>query len=88
MPLLMGKFNELMNGVCSKGEQTCAVLSEVLEEKWHPDDFVYEGHFSKSGGLKFAEKVAQIIRRTSSSEAFDSVSQHSSLTSLRGTRLL
>ena len=26
-----------------------------------PDDFVDEGHFSKKGGLKFAELVAQSI---------------------------
>jgi len=78
MPVLMGKFNEKMNGVCSKGEKTCVVLSEVLEEKWQPDDFVDEGHFSKSGGLKIAKKVAQIIRRTSNSEVFDSDSQYSS----------
>jgi hypothetical protein len=41
-----------------------------LEEKWLSGDFIDDGHFSKSGGFKFAEIVAQFIRRGSGSGLF------------------
>ena len=75
MPILMDKFNDHMNGVCSQEEHTCVVLSEVIEEKWLPGDFVDDGHFSKDGGLKFAEIVAQFIRSKSSNQVSGSVNQ-------------
>lgn len=59
MPMLMDRFNSQMNDL---KEDNCMVLNEVLKEKWLPNDFIDEGHFSKSGGIKFAEIIARYIR--------------------------
>jgi lysophospholipase L1-like esterase len=64
MPALMDRFNALMNGVCLPQESDCRVLNDVLREKWEPSDFIDEGHFSRKGGLKFAEIVARYITVT------------------------
>lgn len=63
MPKLMSRFNAYMDDVCQPGEQDCVVLREVLGEKWEPEDFVDNGHFTRSGGAKFAEIIARFIIR-------------------------
>ena len=75
MPTLMDEFNSHMNGLCSQGEQNCVILSGVLQEKWLSDDFVDFGHFSRSGGLKFAEIIAQYIRSEFDSETYEGGTQ-------------
>ncbi len=62
MSKLMGRFNARLNEICDSGERNCAVLGEILAEKWIPEDFVDNGHFSKTGGLKFAAIIARFIR--------------------------
>jgi lysophospholipase L1-like esterase len=62
MPDLLRRFNLIMNQVCGPTESGCAVLKEVLAQKWEPEDFVDWGHFSASGSKKFAELVAARIR--------------------------
>lgn len=62
MPMLMSRFNAHMDGICLRDDRRCAVLHDVLEEKWVSDDFVDNGHFSRSGGAKFSEIIALFIR--------------------------
>jgi hypothetical protein len=83
MPTLMDEFNSHMNGLCSQGEQNCVILSGVLQEKWLSDDFVDFGHFSRSGGLKFAEIIAQYIRSEFDSETYEGGTQRIRLDCVR-----
>jgi lysophospholipase L1-like esterase len=61
MPVLMDRFNGLMKSVCAGDEPSCLFGQEVLAIDWVPDDFVDGGHFSKSGGEKFAEILSRVI---------------------------
>lgn len=61
VPVLMDKFNAYMNGLCPQGKYNCVVFNEILEKNWLPNDFVDDGHFSRSGGLKFSEAIYQSI---------------------------
>jgi hypothetical protein len=61
MPILMERFNSHMEGLCSQRDEKCVVVREVTKEKWSPDDFVDDGHFSKKGGLRFSEIVAKYV---------------------------
>jgi lysophospholipase L1-like esterase len=62
LPGLMERFNSHLQEVCSAGDGQCVVLRDVTKARWHCDDFLDEGHFSGTGGRKFAEMVAQGIR--------------------------
>lgn len=75
MPTLMERFNSHMEGLCPQRNKDCVVLSEVTKEKWLPDDFVDDWHFSKNGGLKFAEIVAQFIRSKYGSAINEKIAQ-------------
>lgn len=66
MSILMRHLNSQMIQICSKNENKCAVLSEVLHEKWSADDFVDDGHFSRLGGEKFAKIIAHYLHRIGS----------------------
>jgi len=59
---LMRDFNRLMAGVCAAGERGCEFVAEPLEAAWTNDDFVDEGHFSRSGGEKLASMLAARIQ--------------------------
>jgi hypothetical protein len=61
LPLLMRDFNRLMADVCAPREPNCAYVSEPLEVAWNNDDFVDEGHLSRSGGGKLAAILARRI---------------------------
>lgn len=62
MPRLMERFNSHMEGLCPQEKSNCVVLGGIKKEKWLAEDFVDEGHLSKTGGLKFSEIIAQLIR--------------------------
>jgi lysophospholipase L1-like esterase len=62
MPRLFARFNLFMNQVCRPHEMGCAVLSDVTERMWRPDDFIDEGHFSEKGNLAFAQFIASYIK--------------------------
>jgi hypothetical protein len=62
MPRLLSRFNLFMKRVCHPHEIGCAVLSDVTERNWTPDDFIDEGHFSAKGNLAFAQFLAPHIR--------------------------
>lgn len=70
MPKLMDRFNMLMKSVCSKEASNCAFLNDVLAERWNPEDFITNGHFSRKGGEKFAEIIAQLILQKVSNEDY------------------
>ena len=61
MPILLEKFNSMMNEVCLPEESGCVVLNEVRTENWAPSDFVDDGHFSRTGGIKFSQIIAKHI---------------------------
>jgi len=61
MPFLMVRFNALMDDLCRPAEHQCTVFNEILDEPWHSDDFVDDGHFNRSGGMKFADKIYRLI---------------------------
>jgi len=62
LPGLMRNFNGLMAGVCAPGEPGCVFVDEPLRASWNNDDFVDEGHLSRSGGGKLAGILARRIR--------------------------
>ena len=64
MPELLDKFNRKMSAVCRKGDQSCTVLDEVTSQKWHADDFIDDGHFSRKGGMIFALLIAKRIKQS------------------------
>lgn len=70
MPELMGRFNSLMQSVCSENDSKCSFLNCILMEQWVPDDFVDTAHFSKKGGEKFAEAITQYILHITKREDF------------------
>jgi hypothetical protein len=79
MYTLMSQFNSHMGGICSQEEQNCIVLAEVLEEQWVPDNFVDQGHLSRSGGLKLAEVVHRFIRNEFDRSNYDETTQQSTI---------
>lgn len=60
---LMERFNRLTQAECESHHELCAFVDEVLGAPWEPVDFVDAGHFSRTGGLKFAAIVSEAIRR-------------------------
>ncbi|MBI3596655.1 MAG: hypothetical protein HY203_05830 [Nitrospirae bacterium] len=75
MPALLDRFNLIMNDACLPEESNCNVLNEVLTENWKPSDFMDDGHFSRTGGIKFSKIVAKQIRETTSKEPIQSDAQ-------------
>lgn len=61
MPRLMDRFNSFMQTVCDKDDPKCIYVGGVLNVNWEPDDFVDEGHFTKKGGEKFANIIANVV---------------------------
>lgn len=61
MPLLMDRFNVLMQSVCSNHDPKCIYVDGVLNVNWSPEDFVDDGHFTRQGGEKFVEIISQMI---------------------------
>jgi hypothetical protein len=61
MPELLHRLNILMKTVCYDGDPKCVFVDSVLKEKWTPEDFVDDGHFSKKGGEKFAQILGEVI---------------------------
>jgi lysophospholipase L1-like esterase len=62
LPALMRDFNGLLAGVCAPGEPACVFVEEPLHAPWNNDDFVDEGHLSRSGGGKLAAILARRIQ--------------------------
>lgn len=62
LPALMRNFNGLMAGVCAPGEPACVFVDEPLHASWTNDDFVDEGHLSRSGGERLAGILARRIQ--------------------------
>ena len=65
MPALLKQFNSQMMDACQPHETDCSVLREVLTEKWVPQDFIDDGHFSAQGGAKFARLIANRLQELS-----------------------
>jgi len=61
MPGLIKHFNGIMQQVCPLGDSKCVFLESIGQHNWQPNDFLDKGHFTKSGGEKFAEVVYQAI---------------------------
>lgn len=57
LPGLMARFNRLMRDACPAGAGDCTYLGGVLQIDWEDADFIDEGHFSRSGGQKFASAI-------------------------------
>ncbi len=55
---LVNRFNGLMQSVCSDEEKSCVFVDISRNIKWTNDDFVDNGHFSRTGGQKLAEILA------------------------------
>ncbi len=72
MPVLLDRFNAIMTHACPPDKSACTVINEVLTVDWKPSDFVDEGHFSRTGGVKFAEIVARRIREKSNQHSLRS----------------
>jgi len=68
MPALMDRFNKITDSVCQANESRCVVINDVLAINWKSDDFKDDGHFSRQGGLKFAQTLAKKIKRTGKHE--------------------
>jgi lysophospholipase L1-like esterase len=58
---LLDHFTAFMNDVCTPTDSACTVVNEVRGLDWRSSDFVDEGHFSLSGGRKFAAILAEAI---------------------------
>jgi lysophospholipase L1-like esterase len=62
LPTLMRGFNGLMANVCGQNDPSCVFVDEPLRSAWNNDDFVDEGHLSRSGGAKLAAILARRIQ--------------------------
>jgi len=47
------------------------VLTQMNQQEWVREDFADEGHFSRAGGMKFAQVLAPLIRRLNESGKSD-----------------
>ena len=61
MPELMDRFNLLMKSICPPNDSQCIFVHDILSVQWDSEDFLDFGHFSKSGGEKFASILAERI---------------------------
>ncbi len=61
LPELLDRFNLILSGVCNSHESECGVLQEVAMEQWRAEDFADDGHFSRTGGERFAEFLESYI---------------------------
>ena len=66
MPALMKRFGEVMGRACETGESDCQFADEVLRVRWSPEDFVDDGHFSRTGGEKLVGVLDPLVRRAES----------------------
>lgn len=57
----MKAYNQAMIDLCVKEEVLC--ISSVLDEDWKESDFVDNGHFSPQGNRKFADLIAQELKK-------------------------
>ena len=62
MPVLMNRFNGLMGQACTKTDDKCFVLNDVLKVSWAPTDFVDDGHFNRKGSEKFVKIIARQVK--------------------------
>ena len=71
LPALIRSFNGVMADVCARGDRTCVFVEEPLRTSWTNDDFVDEGHLSRSGGAKLAGILARRIQALSLARSND-----------------
>jgi len=62
VPELMDRFNLIMESVCSENDNECIYLASVSEQTWNSEDFVDSSHFSRKGGEKLADIIADTIK--------------------------
>lgn len=62
LPALMRDFNRVMADVCAPRDPFCVFVDDPLHSAWTNDDFVDEGHLSRSGGAKLAAILARRIQ--------------------------
>jgi len=61
MKKLMGMMNQDL--AAAAGESQAYFLGTPLSENWTDGDFVDTGHFNRAGALKFAQSIAESLRR-------------------------
>lgn len=62
MPSLMERMNQKMLSICPDSSTRCIVATEALNYSWTEADFIDEGHFSREGGIAFANIIADVIK--------------------------
>jgi hypothetical protein len=50
-----------MKSVCSNDDSKCIFAEGISDQRWGPEDFVDNGHFSRTGGEKFAGILGDLI---------------------------
>ncbi len=66
VPRLMDHLNGILEQTCTA---PCVFAADVARERYPTEDFVDEGHFSRSGGERFARALEQSLRRSALADA-------------------
>ena len=60
VPALMSHLNDILEKSCTA---PCVFATDVASERYVTEDFVDEGHFGRSGALKFSQALARTLGR-------------------------